>query len=418
MKSIRAFLFAPVLVLAAIALLSWNEGRAVRTARALSEGSRSVVSTDLQGLSGLPDGALVHITGQAEAGTSLRDEVLGLEVPVLRLVRDVEMRQWRRVNRNEDDVTYEQTWSAQLIESTNFPAQYQNPAALPVGDASSTSQNAMIGSFSISPTLLVRSRDLQPLTLSDEQIYAVEDRLGVFDIQRTDTGIYLPYGYGEVAAPAIGDVRLNLEVLPAGQVSLVARKAGSVLDLYTARSGVAVGFFRTGAHSAQAMFDDAVRQNNALTAALRVFGFVLMALGFRMLFSPLAALTGWIPLVGSLTKAGLALLAGALALCISVVTIAVAWLAFRPLISVPAIAIAVAAAVMLMRRKPSAAAATGRVQAPAAASASGPVSATAGASSLGNVSSSVAAPGGTTGPVVSTQQTASNPNATNPDEQG
>ena len=67
-KAFSNFLFAPVLIVISVSLLGWNEGRAVRTERALNEGQRSVVA-----LEDSVDGALVHTTG----AVTVTDPVVG-----------------------------------------------------------------------------------------------------------------------------------------------------------------------------------------------------------------------------------------------------------------------------------------------------------------------------------------------------
>src|SRR5690554_5345972 len=95
-KAFSNFLFAPVLIIAAVSLLGWNEGRAVRTERALNEGLGSVVSLEPAELSGAGEGTLVHATGPVTTTAPLVDSELGIEVSGLRLARSVEMYQWRR----------------------------------------------------------------------------------------------------------------------------------------------------------------------------------------------------------------------------------------------------------------------------------------------------------------------------------
>jgi len=73
---------------------------------------------------------------------------------------------------------------------------------------------------------------------------------------------------------------------------------------------------------------------------LRVLGFLLMALGLYMIFNPLAVLADVLPILGSLAGAGIGFFAGAVALFLSLVTIALAWLFYRPLLGITLLVLA------------------------------------------------------------------------------
>ena len=54
------------LIVAAIIALFWNEGRAVKTARSLTEGAGQVITIDPSKLSADYNGKLVHFTGELQ----------------------------------------------------------------------------------------------------------------------------------------------------------------------------------------------------------------------------------------------------------------------------------------------------------------------------------------------------------------
>ena len=63
----------PLMVLGACIALFWNEGRAVQTARSLTEGASIVVEVPPSPVSLANQGLLVHVTGDMKAGTKLSD---------------------------------------------------------------------------------------------------------------------------------------------------------------------------------------------------------------------------------------------------------------------------------------------------------------------------------------------------------
>lgn len=97
------------------------------------------------------------------------------------------------------------------------------------------------------------------------------------------------------------------------------------------------------------MFKAAQAENTVLTWILRAAGFFMMFLGLRMVFSPVVVFADVLPILGTLLGAGLGLFAGLTAAVLSLVTIAVAWIFFRPLIGIALFALAVGGIVLLVR---------------------------------------------------------------------
>ena len=102
------------------------------------------------------------------------------------------------------------------------------------------------------------------------------------------------------------------------------------------------------------MFLTAQRHNKMLTWALRAGGFLMMLLGFSMVFKLLSVLGDVVPVLGSIIGAGTGLIALLLSLALSSVTIAAAWIFYRPLLGVALLALTVGLA-LLIRRKMAAA---------------------------------------------------------------
>ena len=75
-----------------------------------------------------------------------------------------------------------------------------------------------------------------------------------------------------------------------------------------------------------------------------------MFIGLFVLFRPLAVVADVLPLLGDMLRMGLGLFAGVMALSLSLVTIAFAWLTYRPLVSVPLLLVGVGAIIALKLR--------------------------------------------------------------------
>ena len=87
--------------------------------------------------------------------------------------------------------------------------------------------------------------------------------------------------------------------------------------------------------SKEDLFKRKFEENATSTMLFRFVGFFLAMFGTALLFSPIIALVAWIPLVGFLIAHGVSLVvwifAFVLAATTSLLTIALAWLYYRPL---------------------------------------------------------------------------------------
>jgi hypothetical protein len=94
-QSVAGVLFGIVLILGSAVLLFWNEGRAVQTARSLTEGQGVVVDADAARVDPENAGKLVHVSGDLKTTAPLNDPEFGVSAKAARLVRTVEMYQWK-----------------------------------------------------------------------------------------------------------------------------------------------------------------------------------------------------------------------------------------------------------------------------------------------------------------------------------
>lgn len=99
-SSIKSVLVGLALFVISFPVLFWNEGRAVQTARSLEEGAGAVVSVPADSVDAANEGKLVHVSG-AVSTQPLTDPDLGVQAEGVKLVRNVEMFQWKEEERSE-----------------------------------------------------------------------------------------------------------------------------------------------------------------------------------------------------------------------------------------------------------------------------------------------------------------------------
>ena len=133
--------------------------------------------------------------------------------------------------------------------------------------------------------------------------------------------------------PQIGDLRITFESVGPTEISLIYQQTGNQLIPYKFPSG-SIALLATGRKSAEQMIQDAEAANTMLLWMLRLAGFVIMAVGIGMVLRPLAVIGDVVPLVGNLVGVGIAIVALLVAGGLSLVTISIAWLFYRPLLGI------------------------------------------------------------------------------------
>lgn len=340
-----AIAFGFFLLFAAFPMLFWNEGRAVKTARALEEGAKKVISVPVDSVDTTNDAALVHLSGQVVTNEILSDEALGISVNAIKLRRTVEMFQWKENSGREGSSnSYEKIWSEDLIDSNTFESQgYDNPSSMPLESKTWSAEEVSLGAFWLSSNLINKLSTFETVRVADAELSNLSNTLGLASAELDGAHLFLPFAEGTLRDPEVGDLRVKLEQVLALPVSVVAQQEATTLTAFKTRSGRNLEMLRSGSLSASEMFDAAVSENNTLTWGLRFLGFIFMGFGIRFLFRPLLALTNFIPGLANLVRLGVTAVSFVLAFAFSLLTASVAWFTYRPLIAIPLITLAVIA---------------------------------------------------------------------------
>jgi hypothetical protein len=357
--SIKGAVVGILLAIIAVPLLFWNEGRAVKRARTLAEGAGKVVSVPAASVDPGREGALVHVSGQATTAEVLRDPTFGIERNALALERGVEMYQWveneerkerKKLGGGTETVTtytYGPDWRREAIDSATFeePGGHENPS-FPFESESWRAGDVRLGAFHLAPDLAAEldRKTAVPVGEAELERVAADVREG---LQVADGGFYRG---SDPASPQVGDVRVRFQVVEPAATTVVAAQRGQRLERYHAQAGGDIALVDYGEQTAAAMFGAARTANNRLTWLLRFAGLVLLFVGIRSLLAPLAVAADVVPMIGRLVGVGLSLAALLLAAPVALLTIAVGWLAYRPLLGGALIAVAVGCVAWLWRR--------------------------------------------------------------------
>lgn len=335
--SIKGIVAGLVVLLIAVVLQFWNEGRTLKREQALVEGRAQVMETAGAAPDVANDGRLVHVSGLAKAGAPLADETFGIEREALALRREVEMYQWRERKDTREEkqtggstreitrYTYEKVWDDEPISSGSFREEetHRNPGEMPYRDESWRAADIRIGGFRLGDDLSDGIGGWKTLATGD---VALPENLSA--IFRATDGWFVTSE--APTQPQIGDVRVRFQIVPEGTYSVIGRQQAGTIDTWNSSRGQPLLMMEPGALAPGAMLDGAASSNVKAGWGLRFAGLVLGWIGFSLLLRPLAILADVVPVLGRLVGTGLALVSGILALALSLVAISSGWVFHRP----------------------------------------------------------------------------------------
>lgn len=372
-NGLAGLVIGPILVIGMIWLLSWNEGRSVQTYRALAEGAGIVVSLDNGTVDPANEGKLVHISGPVKPDGTPEDPALGVSAEgAAGLNRKVEMYQWVEEKKSETQKTlgggeetvttysYQKEWRPRRVNSSDFRQadQHQNPD-MPIEGERFTVATAALGAFTVDGRAVANLGTDSPVRLSPDVVAQVTSALGSEKPVRADgTTVYVSQNR---QSPAIGDLRISFSREDIAEASFVGAQKGATIAGYKASNGRELLLSAAGRVTSAEMFDAAQSENTLITWLVRVGGLLGMFIGFALMLSILGIIADVIPFVGSIVSFGTSIIAGILTLLLGPLVIAIAWIAYRPVLAIAVIVIGIlsAAAVLYIRRKKAVVAPTG-----------------------------------------------------------
>lgn len=347
-----------ILFIASFPVLTWNEGRAIHREKTLQFGMKEVVSVPASPVDPANSGKLVHVNGDTVAPEPVSDDVFGISAPAIKLRRNVEMYQWteskksetqKKMGGSEETVTtytYKKDWSSSVIDSSEFHTTegHINPTKMAFKTRTFVADDITVGDYTLPESLVNMIDDYEALPVTKGT--PVDNITASKPVTVVEEGFYVG---NDPETPAIGDLKIHFEEVKPGPVSIIARQTQKTFEPYPVKNLDTIELLQAGTLSADSMFASELQGNMIMTWILRVVGFLMMLFGLLLLVKPLVILADVIPFLGSLAGAGLGMIAFVIALPLTICTIAVAWLAYRPLIGLPLFILALASVVFGIR---------------------------------------------------------------------
>ena len=337
-----------ILFLGAFPLIFWNEGHSVNRIKTLNEGRSAVVALSSDVIDPAHNGALIHLSGKATTTDTVADSLFGVQETALKLKRTVEMYQWKESSQSkteknlggsettETTYTYDKTWSGDAIDSSSFKKQdgHQNPSSMPYKSETFAASNVTVGAFKLSDPFISQINSYEDYPLSQQNSDAMDPSVKA-DYALSGNA----YFHGDAASPQIGAVRISYGIVKPIDISVIGKQDAGEIQTYFTKNGD-ISLLEIGNVSADGMFASAESENKLITWLIRLGAFLCMWIGLSLILGPISVFGDVIPFIGNILGAGIGLVTGVVALVLTFVTVAIAWIVFRPLIGIALLAFA------------------------------------------------------------------------------
>lgn len=332
-NSLAGMLIGFILFLLSFFVLWINEGNNVNQIFKANYMEKNAVEITTDNINRENDNKLVQLSGSAVTDAVLSDGII--TVPnAFALKRTVEMYQWKENVKTEtkDNLggsttetktyEYEKVWSNQEINSEDFKLSGHTNPKFPVQSEKIYAETGRFGEFN----------------LTEKQIKAMSEYSKYTNLpQNSEYKIFegLYYKGFDPSNPVIGDIRISYEYVPSGiNISIIAQQKQDNTLTSMVLKKTSVYLQQNGLKTKDEMINSFRKGNAVFTNFVRVIGWLLMFAGLNLLINPLIVLFKVVPfverIVGFLSKSVIFLIS----LILSLLTIAIAWFAYRPALSV------------------------------------------------------------------------------------
>ena len=356
MSSFVGVLFGIILFLGSFFLVWWNEGNSIRTENDLKKGNKDIISVKSDTPLPANENKLVHLSGKVETADTLIDDEFGIATNAIALSRKVLIYQWvestterteKELGGSEKVITeynYTKKWVYEPTNSSGFKIEegHLNKCDFPYRDTITMAQNAKVGSFDLTAPLLQQ--------IDKFEDYIIDSNLYNKTFTISSNTIYL--GSGKINDdPEIGDMKISFQVAYAPEmVSIIAQQLKGTLSPYIGENATKIVKLAYGTVSADNMIKLALKENSSQTWILRGLGLVLCIIGLILILKPISVIMDVLPILGSIANFGAGILSVILGLILILTTISIAWLFYRPILSISLFAVIVPLFIYLYKK--------------------------------------------------------------------
>lgn len=376
-NSFKGTFLGILLVLLGTILIFWNENRSISTYKAIGRAQDACVEMpDINTVSPEFDNKTVHCTGVASTKEPLTDENFGVTANALCIKREVEYYQWvehsKTVTKEKiggateetTTYTYEKEWTSSPQTSSKFkdPAyQGRNFVYQKVEEKDLIPEKVFFGAYLL-PDFIVNSikgdENAEVRMDADTKHQwnnAIKAQLGLTDeadINYVNSYDNVVYFGPDPNKPEVGDVRVTFTYVPNDQeISIIANTSGNTFTQYIdKKNGRNISSVAMGNVPAEQMFENLKSNNRMLTWGLRLLLLLIIIAGFRKMFSLISTVFKVIPFLSKGIGKIVGFACTILGFIWTLLFIAIAWIAVRPVLGISLLVVVVALIVWLVRR--------------------------------------------------------------------
>ena len=233
--------------------------------------------------------------------------------------------------------SYNKVWSDTRIDSSSFhDKKYHNPK-FPVNSENFYAKNVKLGAFD----------------LTDDQIQKIVPEAEYTDLPKNTKYSIVNGSYfsgKDFENSKIGDILISYTYAPSGtNISFIGKQQSNTIRPFDYKGRLNYVQYN-GSLNKDEIIERYEQENMFLTIALRFFGWLLMFVGLSLFISPLSMVLEFIPVLGKIANAISSFILMLVSLVLSLITIAIAWLAYRPEFSLVLTVVSVFIVVMIKRR--------------------------------------------------------------------
>lgn len=332
-----------ILIIASAILLWYNEGRTVKTTAAINEVEKNYKEIKSDVIDPSNDGKLIATSGKITFNGMVNDSEFNVSISSPVLVREVEMYQWKEEcetdSKNNEVCSYKKVWSSDLIDSDDFQqTRFVNPSSIPYESREIYANGIKLGAFDLGDFRNHITADIEYKDLSETTAEALDIKID---------GHYYTTSE-DLENVEIGDVRISFKYSNITDASILAVQTGNTFTSYRAKNGQLISNFVESIATGPEMIQQLRKSNKQLKWLLRLLGVILMIFGINLLVSPLKKLASYIPILGNIFNFATGLICTLVAIVLSLFIIAVAWLRYRPVLSIGLIVIIIGLLVLII----------------------------------------------------------------------
>ena len=338
MKNFSGFLLSVLgiaLFLGSFGLLWWNEGNNAQKISIAKYSQKNAISIEATNINRDNDTKLIAVNAPAITNDTLTDGLITIP-KCLVLDRTVKMYQWNE-DKQDEKTTYKKEWSEYYIDSESFEnKQYVNPK-FPIDSKTFYANFVKLGDFTLSKQQI-------------EKINTEQDFLQLPKVKNYTNINGQLYKGKDLNNPEIGDILISYTYAPSNtDLSIIGEQNSnnSITSLPYKKTNIYIQY--NGKLNKEQILERYNNENRIMTFFIRLGGFILMFLGLKLIINPIIELIKIIPLLGNLTDFLTTFILFLISVILSLITIALAWLAYRPLISIMLILIVFTIALLIKK---------------------------------------------------------------------